>query len=175
MKDATLWSIVILAILLSGCSEVRHARANEIRAETHRRNQLHAIHVAKAKALATTQVATAETLLWSGAISGAALLLVLAGAGSYYVIGFSIAKVRQANIMFVPLDEATRQYPLIIYRGNRAYLPNTGERVLLNKNHPPRRQLVAGAHAVQLGGVIAQTGQAPGEALTNIKLIEGGR
>lgn len=152
--------LVLLFIFLSDCSEIRFAKANEIREKTNRDNEWHVLEIEEEeeklriiKALRAARIKAAENLLWAIMTSGIVLIVVLAGSGSYYVIGISIAKVRQADLMFVPLDKTTRQYPMVISHGNRAYLPGTGERAPLDEDQIPYPQLVSGSHAVQLTGV----------------------
>jgi hypothetical protein len=145
---------IILFILLSGCnSSMKSARARDLRAKTDRANDIHNAAMAEREALTPARLAAKENLILTGAIAGVVLILVLAGSGSYFIVGFSVAKVRQVNLMLIPLDKATRQYPLVISNGNRAYLPNTGERNDLRQNQLPYPELVNGSHAVQLSGV----------------------
>jgi uncharacterized protein YceK len=42
--------LVLAHILLSGCSEIRYARAREIRAETRRQNEKHQVKMAERQA-----------------------------------------------------------------------------------------------------------------------------
>lgn len=117
--------LLILFILLSGCGEVSKAKANSIRQQEHRTNDIHDAMMKEEEALRPTVIAIKETLLWTGTIAGQVLIMVLAVSGGFYIIAFTIAKAKQANLMLIPLDKATHQYPLVIAGGKKAYNPNT--------------------------------------------------
>jgi hypothetical protein len=77
------------------------------------------------------------------------LVVVVTGSLSYYIAGFSVAKVRQADIMQIPLDEGTRQYPLLIKGGNRGYNPNTLANSSLAKTQRPHPEALEFSYKVQ--------------------------
>lgn len=144
--------LIILFILLSGCSEIRYAKAREISAETRRKNERHQADMEEQNALMPTRIAAKGNLIWSGMVGGILVIIVFAGSFSYYAIGVSIAKVRQANIMFAPLDKVTRQYPLLITGGNKSHNPNTLSVSDIWENSLPYQEALKGSQAVQMIG-----------------------
>ncbi len=144
--------LIILFILLSGCSEVRRAKAYKSRSQTRRANDIHQAAMAERAILAPTQIAAKENLIWTGTIAGIVLIVVTTGATSYYIVIFAIAKVKQVNLMPIPLDKATRQYPLIIAGGKRAYNPNTLASSDLRIDSLPYSEALRGSQAVQMIG-----------------------
>lgn len=144
--------LIILFILLSGCSEVRQAKAYKSRSQTRRANDIHQAAMAERAILAPTQIAAKGNLIWSGMVGGILVIIVFAGSFSYYVVGVSIAKVKQANLMLVPLDKATRQYPLLITGGNKSHNPNTLSVSDVWENSLPYQEALRASTAVQMIG-----------------------
>lgn len=150
MKKVVL--LIILFILLSGCSEIRYAKAREISAETRRKNERHQADMAERNALMSTHIAAKGNLIWSGMIGGIIFIFALAISGSFYVVGFSIAKVKQAGLLLIPLDEKTRQYPLIIAGSKKSHNPNTLSVSNVWKNSLPYQEALRASTAVQMIG-----------------------
>lgn len=150
MKKVVL--LIILFILLSGCSEIRYAKAREISAETRRKNESHQADMEEQNALMPTRIAAKGNLIWSGMVGGILVIIGFAGSFSYYVVGVSIAKVKQANLMLVPLDKATRQYPLIIAGSKKSHNPNTLSVSNVWKNSLPYQEALRASTAVQMIG-----------------------
>lgn len=151
--------IVILAIfiLLTGCdNSIKHAKANRIRAATNRANDRHDLEMSDSRALTPVRLIVKEILLWSLMGSGALVLVSFGVAFSYFTIGASYYVIRDMKIQQIPLDVATRQYPLLIYgNGRRSLDPNNGERLRLtdvSKADPLRIETTA---RVQLAGLIS--------------------
>lgn len=169
-------ALLLLGLLLSGCTEVRHAKAFDIRSDAQRKNDRsrqklsqaedwHELKYDEAQALSPDRIGAKWAILWTGTGSVILLLLAGTGAGAYYLIGFSKAKVRAAHLKaaLIPLARDTRQYPLFAYevRGvMRVYNANTGQLLKLDEGQEPHAQLVAGSGKTQLAGVIAEAGQA---------------
>lgn len=149
-------SISIL-FLLSGCkNNLRDARAAEVRAQTRRTNDKHELAMADSQALTSVRLATKEGLLWLLMISSS--VVVVAGAGSlvWLMVGGSVNTIRHQRTQQVPLDVATRQYPLLIYgNGRRVFNPNNGERLLLSECAEAGLLRVEASTQVQLAGLIA--------------------
>lgn len=164
--------ILVFSLIVTGCTDIRRARANDIHARTKRANDWHNQQMSDNKALEEDRLYIKATLMWTGAIGGIIVIMGTAAGWVYYLGGWAIAKARHASFLQVPLDTDTHQYPLLIYgNGRRALNPNTGQRFLLDTVAPPHPQLTAGSQAVQIGGVIAGAGYSPDEAVTQIKLI----
>jgi hypothetical protein len=145
-----------LFIFLSGCSEIRYAKAREIRAETRRQNEIHALkmeekraELAERQALKEVRIVVKQNLIQTGMIAGIVLIVVVTGSVSYYIAGSSVAKVKQANIMQIPLDRVTRQYPLLIKGGNQAYNPNSLSNSSLVKIQGPHSEALEFSYKVQ--------------------------
>ena len=152
--------VLIALVLLTGCNSMRQAKAEQVRATTRRTNEIHAQQMADNNVLAADRIAAKMIILWSLTTSGVIILISASLAGSWALIGFSLSWVREqankANIQTIPLNPITRQFDLIIYQGNRAYDPNTGQRVLLDRIADPQPMLVAGTYQVRLNGVSSQ-------------------
>lgn len=145
--------LILLFFLLSGCkNSMKEARADAVRAQTRRANDRHQAAMAERAAMTETRLATKTYFLWSGGVGGAVLIMVLAGSVSYFVVGFSMAKVKQANLMLVPLNNQTKQYPLIISNGGRAYNPNTLAASDMDVIRLPHPDALRGSQGVQMIG-----------------------
>lgn len=145
-------SLIFLFVLLSGCGEVGKAKAYKIRSQVQRTNDAHRATMAERATLAPTRIAAKENLIFSGAVAGIVLIVALTGSMSYYIIGVSVAKVKKADVMQIPLDKHTKQYPLLITGGKRAYNPNTlaaGDLDVIQLPHP---ETLRGSQAVQMIG-----------------------
>ena len=115
--------IITLAVLLMGCTEINKAKARDIRKRTNQDEEWHALlveekelEILERRILGPTRIVAKENLIGVGVKAGIVLILVLTCSLSYYLIGFSIAKVKQVNLMLIPLDKHTWQYPLNIMR-----------------------------------------------------------
>lgn len=150
----TILLLLLTLILLTGCTETRQADADRTRAATRRTNELHAQRLSDNEATEDTRRMTKTILLWAGAIGGAVIILAGSVAGSWALIGFSLSWVRQrTNVQQIALAESTRQYPLIIYRNQRAYNPNTGQILRLDNSTGPHMSLTAISGQAIVSGV----------------------
>jgi hypothetical protein len=163
--------IAIAILLLTGCkNSMRDARAAEVRARTKAANEIHAANMADRQAMTPIRLTVKTTLYYSVMIGVAVLIVGTGGALTWLFIGTAVNRVRFHQ---VPLDVATRQYPLLMYgNGRRIFNPNTGERLLLSETSQTNRQLAAGSQTVQLAGIIANANDTPAPS-EFIKLIEG--
>lgn len=151
--------------MLSGCNWI-DAKAADQAARTRRADDLHQQQMIDNQALAPTRLATKEVAMWTltgGLVVGMVILLL---AGSYYVFALAYHKAQHASIQQIRLDPVTRQYPLLIYKGNRAYTPITGDRVLLDKEWLAGQDRIEAATRVQIAGLL--------ESEPPVKLLWGG-
>jgi hypothetical protein len=153
----TLLIIVLATVLLTGCkNSMKEARAAEVRAETRRRNEIHAAKMAERRATANVRLATLDTFYYSLAVSS---MVVIVGGGlalSWLMVGSSVNHVKHRRIMRVPLDVETRQYPLLVYgNGRRVFNPNNGERLLLSELSGAELPRIEASTKVQLAGLIS--------------------
>lgn len=150
MKKTVLF--ILLFILLSGCEEVRQAKAYKIRQGENRKNDLHNAKMAEWGAMTATRLAAKKKLISVSVSAGIGLIVVFAISGSCYVVGVSVAKVRQANLMLIPLDRNTKQYPFIVAGGKQAYNPNTLASSDIWRNSLPYPDALRGSQGVQMIG-----------------------
>ncbi len=144
--------LIALAIFLLGCeNSMKAARAREVRARTDRANDKHALAMAEWGAMTSTRLAAKKKLIFVSASAGIILIAITIISGSYYIVGFFIAKVKQANLMLIPLDRHTRQYPVIISNGQRAYNPNTLASSPFAVDSLPHPQLVDSSTTILIG------------------------
>jgi hypothetical protein len=125
--------------------------------------------MADSRALTPVRLATKETLYWSLMISGS---LAIVGGGcalTWFMIGNSINHVRNNRIQRVALDVQTRQYPLLVYgpNGDRAFNPNTGERLLLSEVSEAQLPRIKASTQVQLAGLISDSSKIINGRVTN--------
>lgn len=153
-----LFAFLIITVL-SGCkNSMKEARAAEARAETRRRNDIHNAKMADTKSLTPVRLATKETLYWSLMVGGSVVIIGGSTALTWLMIGASFNFVRHQRIKQIPLDVATRQFPLLIYgNGRRAFNPNNGERVLLTEKSEAHQPRIEASTQVQLAGLIADS------------------
>jgi hypothetical protein len=147
--------IVVVILFLAGCknSSMKEARAAEVRARTKAANEIHTANMADRQAMTPVRLTVKTTLYYSVMVGGIVLIVGTSGALTWLFVGSAINRVRFHQI---PLDVATRQYPLLTYgNGRRAFNPNTGERLVLAETSPTDSQLTAGSQTVQLAGIIA--------------------
>lgn len=118
--------LICISILLSGCGDIRKARARAIDAETRRNNEIHQWSMGLREGF--------EPFIYVlGIIGTAAIGLVMvsaSGAGSFYLVGSAYWKVKRAQLQFAEFraDRNTGLFPVIIYAdGRRMIDPNTGE------------------------------------------------
>lgn len=143
--------LIILFILLSGCSEIRKAKAYEIRSKARRANDAHRAAMMEQATLAPARITAKKNLILTGAMAGQVLIVVLTASGSFYIIAFAITKVKQANLMLIPLDK-TSQYPLVISNGRKSHNPNTLATSDLRRDRLPYPEALRGTQAVQMIG-----------------------
>jgi hypothetical protein len=162
--------IAVVILFLAGCkNSMKEARAAEVRARTKRANEIHALNMAEKRATIPVRLAVKDTLYYSLMVGGVVLIIGTSGALTWLFIGSAVNRVRFHQ---VPLDQVTRQYPLMIYgNGRRAFNPNTGERLLLAETSQTDRQLTAGSQTIQLAGIIANANNAPSPG-EFVKVIE---
>lgn len=150
--------LVFAVILLTGCkNSMKDAKAAEVRAETRRRNEIHAAKMADSRALMPVRLATKKTLYWSLMIGGMVVVVSGAGALAWLMVGGSVNIIRHQRTRQIPLDVATRQYPLLVYgppNGRRAFNPNNGERLLLSECAEASLPRIEASAKVQLAGLI---------------------
>lgn len=149
--------ILVLFILLTGCdNSIKHAKANRIRQATNRANDRHDIEMADSRALTPVRLRVKEVLLWSLMGSGMLVLISFSGAFAYFTIGASYYVIRDMRVQQIPLDVATRQYPLLIYgNGRRSFNPNNEERLRLSDGSAADPLRVKASNEVQLAGLIS--------------------
>lgn len=147
--------IIVSMIMLTGCAEIRYAKANSIRATTNRANDKHDLRMDDSRALTPVRLAVAEALLWTLMVGGVVVIVSAAGAISYSMAGASFYFIRDKRTQQVPLDTATRQYPLLLYgNSRRAFNPNTGERLLLSDANEADLLRIEASTKVQLAGLL---------------------
>jgi hypothetical protein len=97
-----------------------------------------------------------------GAIGALTGILAVAFALAYTLIGSSRAAVKAANLRAttVPMNAKTRQYPLLVSEDAegtwRVLNPNTNAVTVVKAIQAPDPQMITGASATQLAGVVAQ-------------------
>ena len=147
--------ILIIFVMLTGCTEIRYAKANDLRQATKRADDKHDLRMNDSRALTPVRLAVKEVLLWSLMVGGVAVIISMVGAISYSLVGAAVNFVRDKRIQQIPLDVATRQYPLLLYgNGRRVFNPNTGERLLLSDVSEADLLRIEAATRVQLAGLI---------------------
>ena len=148
--------LLVVADIISGCkNSMKEARAAEVRAKTNRRNNIHDQKMADTKALTPIRLATKEALYWSLMVGGSVVIVSGGGALAWLMIGGSINSVRHSRAQQIPLDVATRQYPLLVYgNGRRLFNPNNGERLLLSEVSEACLPRIQASKQVQLAGLI---------------------
>jgi hypothetical protein len=159
---------VLVAVLLTGCrNSMKEARAAGVRAETRRRNEIHAMKMAERRATANVRLATMDAFYYSLAVSGSVVIVGGGCALTWLMIGGSINHVKHRRVMRVPLDPVTRQYPLLVYgNGRRVFNPNNGERLLLSEISEAGLPRIEATAKVQLAGLIS-------DGSNSSKVIEG--
>jgi hypothetical protein len=160
--------IAITILLLTGCkNSMKEARAAEVRAQTKRANEIHAANMADRQAMTPVRLVVKDTLYYSLMIGGVVLIIGTSGALTWLFIGTAVNRVRFHQI---PLDVATRQYPLLMYgNGRRVFNPNTGERLLLAETSTIEPNRIEASTKVQVAGLLA-TNHADD---STIKIING--
>jgi hypothetical protein len=125
--------------------------------------------VAGRQATAAAQAAARQrVILWTSifGVVGLCAMIVLAAYGfgrAFVGLGQAAAiyATRRSKLManIIPLDQVTRQYPLLMQRvGGGEYAlvnPNVGSVMLLNIRKVEDRQMIAAAGAVQFAGALA--------------------
>ena len=152
--------LALCFILASGCAEQRQAEAHAIRRQTARADDRHRLAMEREAAVMGDKVQAERNLVMFGQIG----LMVLAGGGIgialYWGRGMAQASVRQQQFQatLIPLDEATRQYPLLPYEGPRGtlrvYNPNTNSVLRLDRGHEVNLALADNAAKVQVAGLL---------------------
>lgn len=150
-----------LVLLTTACTPVGRARANRIQAETQRADDLHRLNMERKEALQPVRIEAGFWLIWAATITTIALLAAFAVAGSWWLIGESRARVKAAvfRATLIPLDPATRQFPLLPYEVQgvlQVYDPNTRTLHRLDRPAEPHPQLADGAISIRLAGAAAE-------------------
>lgn len=146
--------ILIFFFALTGCNNsVKDARAYGMRQATGRTNDNHNLAMADSEALTPTRLMVKEVLLWSLMFGGVIVIITTTGVYGYFAVGMAINRVR---FWYVPLDTATRQYPLLLYgNGRRVFNPNNGERLLLSEVSEAQLERIEAATRVQMAGLLS--------------------
>jgi hypothetical protein len=127
----------------------------------------------------SARVAVKNGLYLAGGLALAIVILALAAGIAWGVIGAGRATARAAELRscLIPLDEPTRQFPLLVgYRGHGRFSlinANTGAVLLLDSSMTADRQLITTAGAVQLAGVAAREARRAKDAGAVILATEG--
>jgi uncharacterized protein YceK len=164
-KNSRITVIIVLAILLTGCdNSIKHAKARNQHHATNRADDRHDLAMADSAALTPVRLIVKEFLLWSLMVSGIALMVGGVASAIYFLVGMSFYSIRHKRAQQIPLDIATRQYPLLLYgNGRRIFNPNNGERLLLTDVSEAELPRIEASTKVQLAGLITD----------NSKIING--
>ena len=134
-------AIIILAILLTGCSEIRYDKANRIRQQTRRVNDAHEQRMSDNRATEQARLDMKVSILYSGAVGFSFLILTTVFVWAYYIIGISRAEIRKHQIIQLA-DPTGRRFPVLITATSVINI-STGERYRLNSASEPSHLLVS--------------------------------
>lgn len=136
-------AIIIIAILLSGCTEIRYAKANKIRQQTNRTNDIHEERMSDNKATEQARLDMKVSILYSAAVGFSLMLLATSCIYIYYLVGISRAEIRKRGIIQLA-DPTGRRFPVLITATSVINL-STGERFFLTDVSEPNHLLVSAA------------------------------
>lgn len=207
MKKISLFFAICLAVLLAGCADPRDAaEARRVNALTDEdvqdRQQARELREAEAEREAKHEAEARErwSRIWESAVRGAAAAAGVAGFLAVLALGVGTSVVlvglgqatREAALLranLIPLDRATRQYPLLrVWRsedgrrltalGSGKYLlanPNDGSVMTMDVRQEADTQKVAGMISAWDAGIVAEAAKAAKDSNSDgIGLIASG-
>lgn len=154
MKNLFSWIVVM--VLLLGCNNsIKDAKARSIRQATNRVDDKHELAMADSQALTPTRLMVKDIALWVLMAGGVVVIVSGAGSLAYFFAGASFYTIRNMRIQQIPLDEATRQYPVLIYgNGRRSWNLNSGELKRLSDVSEADPMRIEASTKVQLAGLL---------------------
>lgn len=152
-----LFIILIAIILLSGCdNSMKKARARALNHATQRKDDIHHQRMVEKRKTEPLRLMIAEVFY-----NTLAVIIMVGGAMStvafiYFLFGWVYHKVQGFRFRQIPLDEATKQYPLLLYGGGQlAFNPNNGELKRLDETSNADTARIAETTKVQIACALA--------------------
>lgn len=157
--------ILITLILLSGCdNSMKKARAHALNRETQRKDDIHRQKMIEKEKTEPLRLMIAEVFYNTLAV----IIMVVGALGTiafiYFLFGWVYHKVQSFRFRRIPLDETTKQYPLLLYGGGQfVFNPNNGELKRLDEVSLADQRRITTVEKVQVAGLLAE----------NSRIIEG--
>lgn len=152
-----LFIILVMFFFLTGCeNSMKKARARALNHATQRKDDIHRQKMKEKEKTEPLRLMIAEVFYNTLAI----IIMVVGALGTmafiYFLFGWAYHKVQGFRFRQIPLDETTKQYPLLLYGGGQfVFNPNNGELKRLSETSVAGNRRVAASTNVQIAGLLA--------------------